>query len=104
MKHTIKPTLTWDDAPDTLDPETYAKIRGIGKNKAEEKFKEKNFPIIEGGKAIADKTAVRLYDMGINPKIQTKESINFLVYTELKKISSKLNTNPKKELITNEKN
>lgn len=102
MNNKITPTMTWEEAPETLTPEIYAKIRGIAPNKAREKFKEKGFPLVSGGKQIADKTAVRLYDMGINPKIQTKESISFLILSELKNINSQLNTNKNKEMITNE--
>ena len=100
MQNKICPTMTWDDAPDTITPTIYAKIRGIGEDRARDKFKEKNFPLIPGGKIIADKEAVKLYDMGIVPKVQTKESISFLVLLELKKLNAKLNK--EKGEITNE--
>lgn len=102
MQNKLEPTMTWEDASDTITPDIYAKIRGISSQKARDRFKEKNFPIIDGGKQIADKTAVMLYDMGINPKMQSKESINFLILSELKKLNSQLNTNKNKEMITNE--
>ena len=84
-----EPTMTWNEAPDTITPEIYAKIRGHSTQWARNKFKEKNFPLIQGGKQIADKTAVRLYDMGLNPKINSKESIDFLILLELQKINER---------------
>lgn len=82
-------TMNWDDAPDTITPEIYANIRGHSIQWARDKFNEKDFPRIEGGKQIADKTAVRLYDMGINIKNQAKQGIEFLILLELKKISER---------------
>lgn len=82
-------TMNWEDAPDTITPEIYAKIRGHSTQWARNKFNEKNFPIIEGGKQIADKTAVRLYDMGFNPKDNQKSSIEFLILLELQKLNLK---------------
>ena len=61
-------TLNWDDAPDTITPEIYARIRGHSNEWARSRFKEKNFPRLESGKLVADKTAVRLYDMGRRKK------------------------------------
>lgn len=92
MNVKIESTMTWNEAPDTITPEIYAKIRGHSIQWARNKFKEKTFPLIEGGKQIADKMAVRLYDMGINPKTNSKESINFLILLELQKINERRNT------------
>lgn len=104
MQTKIKPTLNWVDVPDTINPEHYAQVRGISVGKAREIFNSKNFPRIDGtgSKQLADKKAVMLYDMGINPKIQSKESISFLILSELKKLNSQLNINKIKEMKTNE--
>lgn len=85
VKHEI--SMNWDDAPDTITPEIYAKIRGKSEQWARDKFNEKNFPKIEGRSAIAEKLAVRLYDMGINLKNQPKQGIEFLILLELQKIN-----------------
>lgn len=82
-------TMNWEDAPDTITPEIYANIRGHSTQWARERFNEKDFPRIEGGKQIADKTAVKLYDMGINIKEQQKHGIEFLILLELKKINER---------------
>ncbi len=82
-------TMNWEEAPDTITPEIYAKIRGHSVQWARNKFNEKNFPRIDGGKQIADKTAVRLYDMGIEVKNQTKQGIDYLILLELQKINEK---------------
>lgn len=83
-------TLTWEEAPDTITPEIYAKIRGHSTQWARNKFKKKDFPLIEGGKQIADKIAVRLYDLGINTKTNAKQGIDFLMLLELQKLNEKL--------------
>lgn len=83
-------TMTWDEAPDTITPDIYAKIRGHSPQWARDRFNEKNFPKIESGKQIADKTAVMLYDIGINIKTQTKQGIEFLILLELQKLNKRL--------------
>lgn len=62
-----KPTKNYEDLNDTITPYDYAEWRGIGENKAREIFNSKDFPRIPGtgAKQLADKTAVRLYDMGL---------------------------------------
>ena len=84
-------TMTWDEAPDTITPEVYAQIRGISPQKARDLFNTKGFPRLEsaGNKQLVDKTAVRLYDMGINPKANQKTSIEFLILLELQKINER---------------
>lgn len=82
-------TMKWDEAPDTITPEIYAKIRGHSIQWARERFNDKNFPKIESGKQIADKTAVILYDMGVNPKQNQKISIEYLILLELQKLNKK---------------
>lgn len=80
-------TMNWNEAPDTITPEIYSQIRGHSVQWARDRFNEKNFPKLESGKQIADKTAVMLYDLGINPKTNPKQSIEYLILLELQKIS-----------------
>ena len=82
-------TMTWGEAPDTITPEIYAKIRGISPQTARNLFNTKGFPRIEaaGSRQIAEKTAVQLYDMGINPKENPKQSIEYLILLELKRLN-----------------
>lgn len=82
-------SMNWEEAPDTITPETYAKIRGKSTQWARNKFNEKNFPRLDGKLLMADKTAVRLYDMGINPKQNQKASIDYLILLEIQKINEK---------------
>ena len=60
-----KPTKTYKDLPDTINPYDYAEWRGIGENKAREIFNSKGFPRIQGTgiKQIADKRAVLLHEL-----------------------------------------
>ena len=83
-------SMNWEDAPDTITPEVYAKIRGHSTQWAREKFKEKDFPLIEGGKTIADKKAVMLYDMGISIKNNQKAGIEYLILLELQKLNERI--------------
>lgn len=88
-------TMNWDEAPDTITPEIYAKIRGHSLQWARDRFNEKNFPKIESGKQIADKTAVMLYDLGISTKANAKQCVEYLILLELQKISKGVKTNEK---------
>lgn len=90
-------TMNWNNAPDTITPEIYAQIRGHSVQWARNKFDEKDFPRLESKKKIADKTAVRLYELGINPKQNQKAGIEFLILLELQKLTKT------KEEQTNEK-
>lgn len=58
---------TYKELPDTITPFDYAEWRGIGENKARERFNSKGFPKIEGmgTKLIADKRAVLLFELGL---------------------------------------
>lgn len=84
-------TMTWDEAPDTINPEMYSRIRGISPQKARDIFNKKDFPRLEsaGAKQLADKTAVRLYDMGINTKTNARQGIEMLILLELQKINER---------------
>lgn len=65
-----KPTKTYEDLPETISPLEYAEWRGIGETKAREIFNSKGFPRIKGTgvKQLADKVAVRLYELGLEPE------------------------------------
>lgn len=88
-------SLNWNEAPDTITPEIYAKIRGKSVQWARNKFNEKNFPRLDGKILLADKTAVKLYDMGINKKENQKASINYLILLELQKLNERNQLNEK---------
>ncbi len=85
--------MNWEDAPDTITPEIYAKIRGKSLQWARDRFNKKDFPRLESGKQMADKTAVRLYDIGINIKNNTKQGIEFLMLLELQKLNERIGVN-----------
>ena len=67
---TRKPTITFNDLPETITPLDYANWRGIGESKAREIFNRKDFPRLKGTgvKQLADKRAVYLYDLGLKPE------------------------------------
>lgn len=67
---TKKPTKKYEELPETITPLDYANWRGIGENKAREIFNSKGFPRIKGTgvKQLADKVAVRLYELGLEPE------------------------------------
>lgn len=75
-----KPKITWNEAPDIINPYDLADILGIGENKARDIFNSKDFPRIKGTgvKQIADKQAVRLWCMNINI---TTEVLNDIIQT-----------------------
>ena len=62
-----KATIKYEDLPDTITPLDYAEWRGIGESKAREIFNSKGFPRIKGTgvKQLADKVAVKLYELGL---------------------------------------
>ena len=92
MKKKIQPTMTWDEAPDTITPIELAKILGIGEPGARNKFNEKGFPRIEGlgSNRKADKQAARLYLQCVNIKTNQKDAIISLLLFEIKSLNSKL--------------
>ena len=100
MKKKIEPSMTWDEAPDTIGPDELAKILGVGEPNARSKFDEKGFPRIPGLGNLrkADKEAARLYLQGINIKTNQKEAITGLLLFELKKLNTKLDERMKEEI------
>lgn len=97
MKNSLKSTMTWKDAPDTITPEDLSKILGIGINMARRLFDKKDFPKVSkadiGNQGRADKEAVRLYLQGIRVREQPQASLLNLIYIELKKLNKKLENN-----------
>lgn len=85
-------TLKWEDAPDTITPELYAQIRGISEQSARKEFNKKGFPLLQSGgsKLIADKTTLKLYDLGVNPKANPKQAVDYLILLELKELNKSL--------------
>ena len=69
-------TLTWEEAPDVINPYNLADILGVGENKAREMFNSQGFPRIKhtGVKQIADNNAVRLWcmNMEVTPEVVGK--------------------------------
>ena len=65
-----KPTITFQELPETISPIDYANWRGIGESKAREIFNRKDFPRLKGTgvKQLADKRAVLLYELGLKPE------------------------------------
>jgi len=93
-----KTSVTYEELPDTITPNDYAKWRRIGLNAAREAFKSRGFPILPhiGQKQLADKRAVLLFELGMNDEERTK------FYKELaEKLVSK--KQKKEEMITSEK-
>lgn len=89
MKVKKESSMTWEEAPQGIKPEHLSKILGIGMLAARDIFKLKDFPIIPGTESepVADKTAVRMFLLGINIKNQTKESLLYLIYLEMQKLT-----------------
>lgn len=63
-------SIKFVDLPDTITPEDYANWRGIGLDHARNRFYAKGFPIlnIAGNRLIADKRAVLMFELNIEPK------------------------------------
>lgn len=93
MKKKIEPSMTWEEAPDTIGPDELAKILGVGEPSARAKFDEKGFPRIQGLGNLrkADKHAARLYLQGINIKTNQREAVMGLLLFEVKKLNTNLN-------------
>ena len=63
-------SIKFVDLPDTITPDDYAKWRGIGIDNARNYFHSKGFPRITsaGNRLIADKRAVLMFELNIEPK------------------------------------
>lgn len=90
------PTMKWEEAPDTITPKDLASILGIGIEGARAIFDKDDFPKISkkdiGNIGKADKEAARLYIQGVKFKTNSKEALLSMIYFELKKLNSKINT------------
>jgi hypothetical protein len=65
--------VKFEDLPDTITPQDYSDWRGIGINRAREIFNSRSFPRLNyGGRLLADKRAVLLFDLGL-PKEEIKD-------------------------------
>lgn len=93
----IIPTMNWNDAPDTVDPEIVSKILGCSKKTAEKYFNEDDFPILDKIGLRADKEAARMYFQGFRVKKNQKLCVEQMILIELQKI------NKRKEVQVNER-
>lgn len=87
MKRKVKPTLSWNNAPDTIGVEELMKLLGVGEPKATEILSQKDFPRLPNAGLKADKEAARLYLQGFRIKENQKNAIDYLILLELKKIT-----------------
>ncbi len=81
-----KPTLKWEDAPDTIGVEELMEILGIGRGQASNIFNSKGFPKIPDAGLKADKEVARLFLQGVKIP-ENQKGIDYLILLELKKIS-----------------
>lgn len=94
------PTMTWDEAPDTIGVPELMEILGIGIGQAGNIFNTKGFPKIPGKTSLkADKEAARLFIQGIKIKENSKSAIDYMILLELKKLNNKIE---EMEIRTNE--
>ena len=87
MKRKLKPSMTWEEAQDTIGVEELMKILGVGKNQASDIFNAKGFPKIDGAGLKADKEAARLYLQGFKIKENQKNTLEYMILLELKKLN-----------------
>ena len=91
MRKDNTPTMTWEDAPDTICPEDLSKILGIGIVNARNLFDKPDFPKIPksdiGNIGKADKEVVRLYIQGVKVKENNKNVLEYMILQELRKIN-----------------
>lgn len=83
MRRKAKQNLTWNTAPDTLTPETLARILGIGTQKARYMFDDRTFPRT-GNELKADKEAVHLWWQGLYRKNEKDSTIGMLLIEQRK--------------------
>lgn len=96
MRVETMPTMTWDNAPDTITPKDLSQILGIGIEGARKIFDKADFPKVSkkdiGNIGKADKEAARLYIQGVKFANNGKEALLTMIYFELKKLNSKIQT------------
>lgn len=80
-------SIKFEELPDTITPDDYAKWRGIGIDNARNYFHSKGFPRITsaGNRLIADKRAVLMYDL----KLESRDLASFI---NKNKSNDKMNT------------
>ncbi len=84
-----KPTMTWEEAPDTIGVLELMEILGIGIGQASDIFNTKGFPKVPGKTGLkADKEAARLFIQGIRIKENSKSAIDYMILLELKKLNN----------------
>lgn len=97
MKANKKSTMTWEEAPDTISPTELSEILGICIISARKIFDQKDFPKVSksviGNIGKADKEAARLYVQGFRIKEKPKETLDYLILLELKKLTNMLKNN-----------
>lgn len=101
MRVENKPTMKWEDAPDTIDPKDLSKLLGIGIQSARNIFDKSDFPKIPkqdiGNIGRADKEAARLYIQGIKTKTNSKEALLSMIYFELKRLNLAVKTDEEEQ-------
>ena len=90
MKVKLEPTLSWEEAPDTIGVEELMKLLGIGKSQASKILKRNDFPRIPDAGLKADKEATRLYFQGLKVKENQKNTTEYMILLELQKLNRKI--------------
>lgn len=85
-----KATIKYEDLPDTITPIEYMQWRGCGRATADAVFHAKDFPRLQntGTKLLADKVAVRLYELGLSEE-DRKEVLKEIAREMIRKENSK---------------
>lgn len=85
------PTMTWENAPETITPIHLAKIIGVGETTARNIFNRKDFPRIKGTgvKQLADKQMAHLWVKGINTS-SDNNTLLISILDILEKINNKM--------------
>lgn len=86
MKVKIKPTMSWEEAPDVIGLEELTKIMGVGERQASKIFNQKDFPKIPNVGLKVDKEAARLYLQGFKVKENQKNAMEYMILLELRQI------------------
>lgn len=93
MKKTLKPTLKWEDAPDTIGVDELKAILGVGAKAASDIFNQKGFPLIAGAGLKADKEAAKMFLRGFKIKDNPKIAIDYMILQQLEKVNMYLEKN-----------